>query len=97
MATSRESEITADIVADLKETSERRRILSHLQKGEAMRITKIAKDLRIAAGNVHHHTEMLQTQELIKKWTGTPKRSYAQITDKGKRALVALRQKGAGD
>ncbi len=91
----KQPEIPGELIADLEETADRRRILKHLESGNAVKITKIAKDLQMTPGNVHHHTDILSKQGLISKKTGFPKRSYCQITDKGKGALEILKQRGS--
>jgi DNA-binding MarR family transcriptional regulator len=86
------SKISPDVVADLEETPERRKILEYLQSKQAVKISKIAKELKMTPGSVHHHTDILQKFGLIKKWVSKMKRAYAQITPEGEAALKALRK-----
>jgi DNA-binding MarR family transcriptional regulator len=90
MSTQDDKSVPADVIADLRESKDRYNILKHMEKGGAMKLSQVTKNLKMLPGNVHHHTDILHKQELIRKWTGTLRRSYVQITEKGKRALDVL-------
>lgn len=75
----------------IKESPHRVSLLQYLSsKGDFVKMSELAENLKIKRGTVHHHVKGLKNKGLVDIERSTVRSVYVKITEKGKQVITHI-------